>query len=129
MAASLPIDTWGDRPETFDPGRIEGHPPQSPVSSVPEPSDRCSGVAVLPPCPHKCFAASLIADANVAAPPKMTVNTGFSLSIILAQTRDTGRIISGRNKNEPTKIIDSITLNNEGKSGTLKYPKLKWSTV
>jgi hypothetical protein len=55
---------------------------------------------------HRCFAASPIAVANAAAPPKTSVKTGLSLSTIRRQTRFTGRITSGCNKKEPTNTID-----------------------
>jgi hypothetical protein len=52
-----------------------------------------------------------MAVANAAAPPKITVKTGFSLSTIRAQTTDMGRITSGFSRNEPTKIIDRTNRN------------------
>jgi hypothetical protein len=55
---------------------------------------------------QRCFAASLIADANAATPPKITVKTGFSISIIRLQIRFTGLIMRGPSTNDSTKIID-----------------------
>src|SRR5436190_18565179 len=60
---------------------------------------------------YRCFAASLIAVANAAVPPKTIVKTGFSLSTMRLQTRFTGRITSGLNRNELTKITDKENLN------------------
>ena len=45
---------------------------------------------------YRCFTASLIAVANAAAPPKITVKTGLSLSTILSQITKVGLIIMGR---------------------------------
>jgi hypothetical protein len=73
---------------------------------------------------HRCFAASPIAVANVAAPPKISVKTGFSLSIIRAQTKDMGRITSGRNRNEPIKTIDNKNLNTLGTACVVYKAKL-----
>src|SRR5215472_12862235 len=64
---------------------------------------------------HRCFAASLIAVANAAAPPKVTVKTGLSLSTMRLQTRFTGRIMSGFNRSEPKKIIVKTNLNKDEK--------------
>ena len=64
--------------------------------------------------PQRCFAASLMAVANAAAPPKITVKTGFSLSTIRAQTKDMGRIMRGLSRNEPTKINETTNLNKLG---------------
>jgi hypothetical protein len=51
-----------------------------------------------------------MADANTAAPPNISVKTGFSLSTIRAQTRDRGRITRGFKRNEPAKTSDSTNL-------------------
>jgi hypothetical protein len=48
------------------------------------------------------------------SPPKISVKTGVSLSMIRAQTRDTIGMMSGLNRNEPTKTIASRNLNKTG---------------
>ena len=58
---------------------------------------------------------ALRAVASAAVPPKVTVKTGLSLSIMRLQIRFTGRIISGLNRNEPTKTIASNNRNKLGK--------------
>src|SRR6516225_3212000 len=76
----------------------------------------------------------MIAVTNAAAPPKITVKTGFSLSIIRLQTRFTGRIMSGLNRNEPTKVIDRKVLNifgnitNRVKANSIEF-KLKYRFI
>ena len=68
-------------------------------------------------CAHRCFAASLIADANAAAPPNVSVKTGFSLSTIRLQIRFTGRTTIGRKINEPTNNIAKRNLKKAGNIG------------
>ena len=75
-------------------------------SPRPETSLEAVHLAISPPnTAHRCFAASLIAVANAANPPKISVKTGLSLSTIRAQMSNSGFMISGRRRNEATKIM------------------------
>jgi hypothetical protein len=68
----------------------------------------------------------MISVANAPTKPKISVNTGFSLSTTRAQTRETGRITSGLNRKDPKKNIDR---ENPNKLGTIDIVKSACGTI
>jgi hypothetical protein len=53
---------------------------------------------------QRCFAISFAATTSEEMPPQVSVKTGLSLSTIRAQMSNSGFMISGRRRNEATKI-------------------------